>query len=144
MPDIRLRELAVQRSDASSLYDSHAAQEMAMVPRTIDPTSCSRGSGRAFGSEDRPGATHPTETGWSTAMPHADRSTFEAALLRLREVNFALDKTHAGVCILHLDACIAALEDRLLHAGGAPGVTMPPTSVAEHQSSSRLANNGRR
>ena len=40
-------------------------------------------------------------------------STYEIALTRLREVNELLDDTDAGVCLIHLEACIAALESRV-------------------------------
>lgn len=50
-------------------------------------------------------------------MRKADLATFEVALTRLREVNALLDGTDAGVCFIHLDACIAALESRIRRHG---------------------------
>ena len=50
-------------------------------------------------------------------MRNTDLATLEAALLRLREVDALLDNTDAGVCLIHLDACIAALESRIRRFG---------------------------
>lgn len=52
-----------------------------------------------------------------TNTQNTDLATFEAALARLREVNSLLDGANAGVCLLHLDACIAALESRIRRHG---------------------------
>lgn len=50
-------------------------------------------------------------------MRTTDLDTFKAALARLREVDTLLDNSDAGVCLLHLDACIAALESRIRRHG---------------------------
>lgn len=42
-----------------------------------------------------------------------DTIVLAQGLERLREVNDLLDDTQAGVCLIHLDACIAALESRI-------------------------------
>jgi hypothetical protein len=50
-------------------------------------------------------------------MQDTDLATFEAALVRLREVDSLLEGANAGVCLLHLDACIGALESRIRRHG---------------------------
>lgn len=40
----------------------------------------------------------------------------DAALARLREIDALFADLDVGVCALHLDACIASLESRLLKA----------------------------
>lgn len=50
-------------------------------------------------------------------MHKNDLATFEVALARLREVDTLLDDTAAGVCLIHLEACIAALESRIRRHG---------------------------
>lgn len=50
-------------------------------------------------------------------MDKTDLATFELAIARLREVDALLDDTDAGVCLLHLEACIAALESRIRRHG---------------------------
>lgn len=50
-------------------------------------------------------------------MRTADLAAFQAALAQLRDVNARLDKTDAGVCLIHLDAAIAALESRIRRHG---------------------------
>lgn len=47
-------------------------------------------------------------------MRSAEITVLVQALERLREVDKMLDETSAGVCLIHLAACIAALESRLL------------------------------
>lgn len=49
-------------------------------------------------------------------MRKTDLLAFDVALLRLREVNELLDDTDAGVCLIHLEACIASLEGRVAEA----------------------------
>lgn len=49
-------------------------------------------------------------------MRHAEITVLAQALERLREVDHMLDETDAGVCLIHLAACIAALESRILKA----------------------------
>ena len=49
------------------------------------------------------------------------------ALERLREVDRMLDGSNAGVCLIHLAACIAALESRLLKARIGQDRTPTPT-----------------
>ena len=51
-------------------------------------------------------------------MDANDVSVMVLALERLREVNDVLDEMDAGVCVLHLDACIASMESRVLKATG--------------------------
>lgn len=51
---------------------------------------------------------------------------FNEALSLLRQANRLLDNTDAGVCLIHLDACVAALESRLRREG----VTPQPVSQA--------------
>ena len=46
-------------------------------------------------------------------MRETDRIAYEVALYRLQEVNELLDGTDAGICLIHLEACIAALECQL-------------------------------
>ncbi len=52
---------------------------------------------------------HPVET----AMPTSDLPVLETALTRLREVDRLLADTDAGICLIHLEACISALESRV-------------------------------
>lgn len=54
-------------------------------------------------------------------MRHADIAVLGQALTRLREVNEMLDDVDAGVCLTHLEACIAALKSRLAKMTGADG-----------------------
>ena len=49
-------------------------------------------------------------------MHNAEITVLAQALERLREVDRMLDGSDAGVCLIHLAACIAALESRLLKA----------------------------
>jgi len=51
------------------------------------------------------------------------------ALERLREVDHMLDGSNAGVCLIHLAACIAALESRLLKARS--GQDRLPTPIVD-------------
>jgi hypothetical protein len=55
-----------------------------------------------------------------TFMCITDTILLARGLERLREVNDLLDDSDAGVCLIHLEACIAALESRLaaLNAAG--------------------------
>ena len=55
-------------------------------------------------------------------MEKNDVSVMMLALERLREVNDALDEIDAGVCVIHLDACIASMESRVMKVSGG---TMP-------------------
>ncbi len=50
-------------------------------------------------------------------MKRTDLATFEVALMRLRAVDALLDDSDAGVCLLHLEACIAALESQIRRHG---------------------------
>ena len=54
-----------------------------------------------------------------------DTIVLAQGLERLREVNDLLDDSDAGVCLIHLEACIAALESRIavLNAVPAPSDT---------------------
>jgi hypothetical protein len=45
-----------------------------------------------------------------------DIRVMELALDELRETNDALGEIDAGICLLHLDACIASMESRLIKA----------------------------
>lgn len=49
-------------------------------------------------------------------MRDVDIPLLTEALERLREVDRMLDGSDAGVCLIHLAACIASLESRLLKA----------------------------
>lgn len=51
-------------------------------------------------------------------MEQNDVSVMILALERLREVNDVLDEIEAGVCVIHLDACIASMESRVLKVSG--------------------------
>lgn len=51
-------------------------------------------------------------------MDKNDVSVMMLALERLREVNDVLDEIEAGVCVIHLDACIASMESRVLKVTG--------------------------
>lgn len=44
---------------------------------------------------------------------HGNVSLFEDALTKLREVDAMLADADAGICLLHLEACIASLESKL-------------------------------
>lgn len=46
-------------------------------------------------------------------MTVATLGTYREALSRLRDVDSLLEATNAGVCIIHLTACIAALESHI-------------------------------
>lgn len=46
-------------------------------------------------------------------MPTRDLATFQTALNALRDVERLLADTDAGICLIHLDACIASLESRI-------------------------------
>lgn len=46
-------------------------------------------------------------------MRTVDTTVLAQALERLREVDTILGNTDAGVCLIHLDACIASLESRI-------------------------------
>ena len=50
-------------------------------------------------------------------MTPADREALEALLARMRAIHAQLTERHAGVCVLHLDAAIAALESCLRRNG---------------------------
>lgn len=51
-------------------------------------------------------------------MEKNDVSVMMLALERLREVNDVLDEIEAGVCVIHLDACIASMESRVMKMSG--------------------------
>jgi hypothetical protein len=61
-------------------------------------------------------------------MRNAEITVLAQALERLREVDKMLDATNAGVCLIHLAACIAALESRLLKARSAEHSTAASTA----------------
>ena len=69
-----------------------------------------------------------------TLMCITDTILLAQGLERLREVNVLLDDTEAGVCLIHLEACIAALESRIatLNAADAPLSVTATTDVAHH------------
>ncbi len=46
-----------------------------------------------------------------------ERSALEALLARMRGIHEELSEHSAGVCLLHLEAAIAALESRLRRGG---------------------------
>ena len=60
-------------------------------------------------------------------MHHAEIAVLAQALGRLREVDHMLDETDAGVAVIHLAACIAALESRILKARSGEHRTSEPT-----------------
>lgn len=57
-----------------------------------------------------------------------DTIVLAQGLERLREVNDLLDDSDAGVCLIHLEACIAALESRLAALNAAPAPSDTPVS----------------
>ena len=59
-------------------------------------------------------------------MRDIDIPLLAEALERLREVDRMLDGSDAGVCLIHLEACIAALESRLLKARMGQDRTLTP------------------
>lgn len=59
-------------------------------------------------------------------MRDIDIPLLAEALERLREIDRMLDGSDAGVCLIHLAACIAALESRLLKARMAQDRTPTP------------------
>ena len=59
-------------------------------------------------------------------MRNAEITVLSEALERLREIDRMLDGSDAGVCLIHLAACIAALESRLLKARVGQGRTPTP------------------
>ena len=50
-------------------------------------------------------------------MPIDDAGALEALLVRMRSLHDDLAERHAGICVLHLDAAIAALESHLRRNG---------------------------
>ena len=50
-------------------------------------------------------------------MTPADREAFHALLAQMRAIHTNLAENHAGICVLHLDAAIAALESHLRRDG---------------------------
>ena len=46
-----------------------------------------------------------------------DRAALEALLTQMRSIHDELASRHAGICVLHLDAAIAALESHLKRNG---------------------------
>lgn len=52
-------------------------------------------------------------------MRTVDTTVLAKALERLREVDTMLGNTDAGVCLIHLDACIASLESRIANLNAA-------------------------
>ena len=50
-------------------------------------------------------------------MTPADREALHASLAQLRAIYADLAEHHAGICVLHLEAAIAALESRLRQNG---------------------------
>jgi hypothetical protein len=63
-------------------------------------------------------------------MRRTDTAVMAEALARLRDVNGLLDDIDAGICLIHLDACIAALESRLRKLGVDPDQAAQMTSGA--------------
>ena len=55
-----------------------------------------------------------------------DTIVLAQGLERLREVNDLLDDSDAGVCLIHLEACIAALESRIAALNTAPAPNDTP------------------
>lgn len=55
-----------------------------------------------------------------------DTIVLAQGLERLREVNDLLDDSDAGVCLIHLEACIAALESRIAALSAAPALNDTP------------------
>lgn len=53
-------------------------------------------------------------------MIAANPAVLGEALERLREVETLLGGTDAGICLIHLDACIASLESRIAKLNAAP------------------------
>ena len=50
-------------------------------------------------------------------MTPADREALEALMAQMCAIHAHLTEHHAGVCVLHLDAAIAALESHLRRNG---------------------------
>ena len=50
-------------------------------------------------------------------MTPADREALYALLAQMRTLHSDLAENHAGICVLHLDAAIAALESHLRRGG---------------------------
>lgn len=66
-------------------------------------------------------------------MRNADTTVLAQALERLREVDALLDNSDAGVCLIHLDACIASLESRIAKLNAANGSNPAATATAAVQ-----------
>ena len=50
-------------------------------------------------------------------MTPTDREALQALLAQMQDIHQSLSEIHAGICVLHLDAAIAALESHLLRNG---------------------------
>ena len=50
-------------------------------------------------------------------MTPEDREALVALLTQMRAIHEQLARHHAGICLLHLEAAIAALESHLLRGG---------------------------
>ena len=60
-------------------------------------------------------------------MTPSDREALQALLARMCAIYGSLSQQHVGVCVLHLEAAIAALEAHLQRSGGfLPGELQPP------------------
>ena len=71
-------------------------------------------------------------------MPIDDAGALGALLVRMRTIYDALAEHHAGVCILHLDAAIAALETRLrFYAAANDGGDRGAASISNSMASSK-------
>lgn len=62
-------------------------------------------------------------------MSPSEREALHALLAQMRPLYRDLDRYHAGICVLHFDAAIAALESHL-RRNGAPAVSEQPRDIA--------------
>ena len=60
-------------------------------------------------------------------MSRDKAAVYAQAIERLREVETLLDDSEAGICLIHLDACIAALESRIKVVKGIHPLVDPPS-----------------